>query len=324
MRAEVVAIGTELLLGQITDTNSSWIGEQLALVGHRLVLPDQGGRQPGPHRRDPGARPRAQRRRHLLRGPGPHPGRPHPGGHRRGHGRAARVRRGDGGPDPRTCSPAGAGACRRTTSARPTAGGGALHRADAGHGAGAGLPGQPPRCRRRPGGEGHLRRARRAVGDEGDGPRARSCPTCERRAGITAVIRSRTLRTWGESESGLAETLAERIFELDATGNPTIAFLASGMEGLKVRITAKAATAAEADALLAEEEATPPGTARPARVRRGRRHDGVRGARHAAGTGLDPGHRRVAHRAAWSAPASVTCPGRATSSGVAWCPTRRR
>ena len=29
MRCEVVAIGTELLLGQIVDTNSSWIGEQL-------------------------------------------------------------------------------------------------------------------------------------------------------------------------------------------------------------------------------------------------------------------------------------------------------
>ena len=33
MRCEVVAIGTELLLGQIIDTNSSWIGEQLALAG---------------------------------------------------------------------------------------------------------------------------------------------------------------------------------------------------------------------------------------------------------------------------------------------------
>ena len=30
MRCEVVAVGTELLLGQIVDTNSSWIGEQLA------------------------------------------------------------------------------------------------------------------------------------------------------------------------------------------------------------------------------------------------------------------------------------------------------
>ena len=33
MRCEVVAIGTELLLGQIIDSNSSWIGEQLAQAG---------------------------------------------------------------------------------------------------------------------------------------------------------------------------------------------------------------------------------------------------------------------------------------------------
>ena len=33
MRCEVVAVGTELLLGQIIDTNSSWMGEQLALAG---------------------------------------------------------------------------------------------------------------------------------------------------------------------------------------------------------------------------------------------------------------------------------------------------
>ena len=33
MRCEIIAVGTELLLGQITDTNSSWIGEQLALAG---------------------------------------------------------------------------------------------------------------------------------------------------------------------------------------------------------------------------------------------------------------------------------------------------
>jgi nicotinamide-nucleotide amidase len=33
MRAEVVAAGTELLLGQIVDTNSAWIGERLALSG---------------------------------------------------------------------------------------------------------------------------------------------------------------------------------------------------------------------------------------------------------------------------------------------------
>ena len=33
MRCEIVAIGTELLLGQIVDTNSSWMGEQLASIG---------------------------------------------------------------------------------------------------------------------------------------------------------------------------------------------------------------------------------------------------------------------------------------------------
>ena len=33
MRIEVVAVGTELLLGQIADTNSAWLGEQLALGG---------------------------------------------------------------------------------------------------------------------------------------------------------------------------------------------------------------------------------------------------------------------------------------------------
>ncbi len=74
------------------------------------------------------------------------------------------------------------------------------------------------------------------------------------RAGITAVIKSRVLRTWGQSESGLAELLAGEIDRLDRDGGVTIAFLASGWEGLKVRLTAKAATEAEADTLLADEE----------------------------------------------------------------------
>jgi nicotinamide-nucleotide amidase len=33
MKCEIIAVGTELLLGQIVDTNSSWMGEQLALAG---------------------------------------------------------------------------------------------------------------------------------------------------------------------------------------------------------------------------------------------------------------------------------------------------
>jgi nicotinamide-nucleotide amidase len=78
----------------------------------------------------------------------------------------------------------------------------------------------------------------------------------QRRAGLRAVIRSRVLRTWGHTESGLAEMLAPRIKELDVLGNPTLAFQASGIEGIKVRITAKAADDAAAEAILAAEEAS--------------------------------------------------------------------
>ncbi len=78
-------------------------------------------------------------------------------------------------------------------------------------------------------------------------------PELRRRAGDTGVIRSRTLRTWGHSESGIAEMLGHRLEHLDQSGHATIAFLASGIEGLKVRVTAKAATAEEADAVLAAE-----------------------------------------------------------------------
>ncbi|MGA0709626.1 MAG: competence/damage-inducible protein A [Ilumatobacteraceae bacterium] len=60
------------------------------------------------------------------------------------------------------------------------------------------------------------------------------------RSGSQSIIASRTLRTWGESESGLNERLHDLIEELDRIGNPTLAFLASGWEGIKVRLTAKA------------------------------------------------------------------------------------
>jgi nicotinamide-nucleotide amidase len=79
-------------------------------------------------------------------------------------------------------------------------------------------------------------------------------PDLQKRAGLSAVISSRVLRTWGNSESGLAELLAGRIDELDALGNPTLAFQASGIEGIKVRITSKAGSAEEAEAILADEE----------------------------------------------------------------------
>ena len=80
-------------------------------------------------------------------------------------------------------------------------------------------------------------------------------PDLQKRSGQRAVIRSRVLRTWGNSESGLAETLGDRIQQLDKTGNPTLAFLASGIEGIKVRITAKAKDETAALQILGEEEA---------------------------------------------------------------------
>lgn len=88
-------------------------------------------------------------------------------------------------------------------------------------------------------------------------------------AGEQSVIKSRTLRTWGTSESRLAEVLQGRINDLDRAsvatevstvlnncgqGLLTIAFLASGMEGIKVRLTARAPSDQMALELLDEEE----------------------------------------------------------------------
>src|SRR6056297_272875 len=75
-------------------------------------------------------------------------------------------------------------------------------------------------------------------------------PDLRRRSGEDSVIRSRVLRTWGESESGLNERLDDVIDQLEGPDTPTLAFLASGWEGLKVRLTAKAPTGAECDEQL--------------------------------------------------------------------------
>ena len=73
----------------------------------------------------------------------------------------------------------------------------------------------------------------------------------------SGVIVSRVIRTWGMSESGLGEALQGRIDELDASTGPstaTIAFLASGIEGIKVRITVRGEDLAAAALLLDDEE----------------------------------------------------------------------
>ena len=80
-------------------------------------------------------------------------------------------------------------------------------------------------------------------------------PDLQERQGEPAAIVSRVLRTWGLAESALAELVAPRLDALEATGNPTLAFLASGIEGIKVRITAKAPTRDEAIALIEREDA---------------------------------------------------------------------
>jgi nicotinamide-nucleotide amidase len=80
-------------------------------------------------------------------------------------------------------------------------------------------------------------------------------PDLLRRSGEASVIFSRSLKTWGTSESALAEMVAHRLDALDeAGGNPTIAFLARGIEGLVVRVTAKGQSDAEARALVEAEE----------------------------------------------------------------------
>jgi nicotinamide-nucleotide amidase len=72
-------------------------------------------------------------------------------------------------------------------------------------------------------------------------------PFLRGRAGGNRAVVSHLLRTWGESESRIADLLADLYARLD---NPTLAFLASAGE-IKLRITAAATTPEEAEALIA-------------------------------------------------------------------------
>lgn len=74
-------------------------------------------------------------------------------------------------------------------------------------------------------------------------------PDLLRRAGEPAVIASRVLRVSGMWESAVAETLAGLVDQLEAAGNPTLAFLA-GRGEVAVRITAKAVDAESATRLI--------------------------------------------------------------------------
>ncbi|MCY4271975.1 MAG: competence/damage-inducible protein A [bacterium] len=244
MNCEVIAVGTELLLGQIVDTNSSWIGEQLALAGidshHQVKVGDN-----------------FERMRAVL---------------------TQALERSDsvimcGGLGPTQdditreviAATLGVKLVRRDDLVERISAvfGGRgrampennLRQADVPHGAEVlpVMPGTAPGFKVESGAKavyavpGVPWEMQQMVGECVIGD-------LKQRAGITAVIKSRTLRTWGDSESGLAEKLHEEIQRLDETGECTIAFLASGMEGLKVRLTAKAPSEEAVDAILADEE----------------------------------------------------------------------
>jgi nicotinamide-nucleotide amidase len=79
----------------------------------------------------------------------------------------------------------------------------------------------------------------RAMIDDHVRPRLRAA------SGEPAVLASRVLHTWGFGESQIAEKL-DALYE---SSNPTIAFLINGPE-VRVRITAKAATRDEVDSMI--------------------------------------------------------------------------
>lgn len=71
-------------------------------------------------------------------------------------------------------------------------------------------------------------------------------PRIAKRSAGPSVVVSRILRTWGQSESMIGELLDDLY---QGSTNPSVAFLASGGE-IKIRITAKAETRAAAVALI--------------------------------------------------------------------------
>ena len=274
MNCEVVAVGTELLLGQIVDTNSSWIGERLAEAGidsfHQTKVGDNFGRMfavisqaversdaviicggLGPTHDDitrevlaavMGAElvineSAADRIRSIFTDRG----REMPENNLRQAlvPAGAEVSPMIPGTAPGLCCPVGAGG-----AAEEEAGGEAnARRATA---AEAPTPAPAKVIYAVPGVPWEMK----VLMEEW------VMPDLAKRAGITQVIKSRTLHTWGDSESGLAEKLAGDIARLDESGHATIAFLASVQDGLKVRITAKASSAEAAQEILEAEEQT--------------------------------------------------------------------
>ncbi|MGH9296353.1 MAG: competence/damage-inducible protein A [Acidimicrobiales bacterium] len=246
MRAEVVAVGTELLLGQIVDTNSSWIGEQLAVSGIDCHFQTKVG--------DNMARIVLALRSALARSD------------------AVLVCGGLGPTEDDITREAIAKVMnvplerdekivawvRELFSSRGRAmPENNLRQADVPNGASA-IPnhnGTAPGllC---PIGAKVLYAMPGVPYEMHEMMTTVVLPDLRRRAGEPSVIASRTLRTSGLSESGLAEIVMPRTLALAEAGPgvPTIAFLASGIEGIKVRLTVKSPTFETAAAALDKEE----------------------------------------------------------------------
>lgn len=245
MRCEVVAIGTELLLGQIVDTNSSWIGEQLALSGidshYQVKVGDNFDRM------EDCIRLALERNDAVICCGGLGPTQDDITRNVLAKIMGAELVRDDA---------IGERIRKMFESRGRTMSENNLLQADVPVGATtiSQMPGTAPGlvC---PVGDKVIYAVPGVPYEMREMVEGTVLPDLRRRSGQTAVIRSRVLRTWGASESGLAETLAGRIDELDGRGNPTLAFQASGIEGIKVRITAKADNDAAAEAAIAEEEA---------------------------------------------------------------------
>jgi nicotinamide-nucleotide amidase len=245
MRCEVVAIGTELLLGQIVDTNSAWIGAQLAQAGIDSYFQTKVGDNLA---RIVGCIRQALERSDaviLCGGLGP----------TQDDITREAIAEVMGVPLVRSAELAERIRALFAARGRVMAANN-LRQADVPEGAAVipEMPGTAPGLICPVGGK--VIYAVPGVPHEMQTMlRGTVLPDLQRRAGVSAVIRSRVLRTWGHTESGLAELLAPRMLELDLPGNPTLAFQASGIEGIKVRITAKAADDVSADAILTAEEA---------------------------------------------------------------------
>lgn len=245
MRCEVVAVGTELLLGQIVDTNSSWLGEQLALAGIDCFFQTKVGDNMG---RILQAFELALSRADAViacGGLGPT------------HDDITRLALAKLMGGELRLDPALADRIRAMFAARGrTMPDNNLRQAEVPLGAALipQMPGTAPGLICPIGGK-VIYAVPGVPSEMKDMVTGTIIPDLKHRSGAAFVIKSRTLRTWGQAESGLAEMLAGRIAALDASGNPTIAFLASGIEGIKVRITAKASDDRSALEMIEREEA---------------------------------------------------------------------